>query len=141
MPPEATRLVIDFNQASSVRRALGPTAWFVLESLAEQALDCQPQVEMASSSRVLGERLDISKDTVARALRRLAAAGIVERIDHRNYVSGRFESSAYAVNLAAAGLSIEAVSHRAEDTAQDASPRPVSRVAPDRSGDQLSLLS
>jgi DNA-binding transcriptional MocR family regulator len=141
MPLEARRLVIDFGAAGPVRRALGPAAWFVLEALADQAPAGQPQVEMACSSRALGERLGMSKDTVARAMRRLAAVGVVERIDHRNYLSGRFESSAYVVDFAAAGLSIEAVPHRAVAHVANASSRPVRRVDPDRSGDQLSLLS
>jgi len=141
MPLEPRRLVINLGAASSVRRALGPTAWFVLEALGAQAPADQSRVEVACSSRLLGEKLDLSKDTVARALRRLTDVGIVERIDHRNHLSGRFESSAYVVDFAAAGLSIEAVSHRAEASAADASPGPVRRVDPDRSGDQLSLLS
>lgn len=141
MPPETRRLVIDLDAAWAVRRALGPTAWFVLEALATQAPTSEPRVEMACSSRVLGERLDMSKDTVARALRRLASVGIVKRIDHRNYLSGRFESSAYVVDFAVAGLSLEAVSHRAEAVAVAASQRPLRRVDPDRFGGQLNLLS
>lgn len=141
MPLEIRRLVIDLDAAGSVRREIGPTAWFVLEALGAQAPASHSRVEMACSSRVLGERLDMSKDTVARALQRLAAVGIVERIDHRNDLSGRFESSAYVVDFAAAGLSIEAVSHHADAVAPAASQRPLRRVDPDRSGGQLNLLS
>jgi len=105
MSSEHRRVVIDFDAATSVRRALGPSAWFVLEELADLAQGCLPEVELACGSRDLSERLDMSKDTIARALRRLSAIGIVERFDHRNHLSGRFESSAYVVDFAAAGLS------------------------------------
>jgi hypothetical protein len=141
MPPDPRRLVIDVDAASSVRQRVGPIAWFVLEALATQAPAGQARVELTCSSRAVGELLDLSKDTVARALRHLATAEIVERIDHRNSFTGRFESSAYLVDLAAAGLSVEAAMSRPWAASTDAGARPRPRVDADHSGDQLSLLN
>lgn len=140
MPPETRRLLIDVDAASAVRQAVGPTAWFVLEALAVRAPAGQSMIELECSSRAIGELLDLSKDTVARSLRRLATAAIVDRIDHRNSRSGRFESSVYRVDLAAAGLRIESVPRRPERAPEDTLHRPPSRVELDPFGDQLSLL-
>ncbi len=140
MPPEPRRLVIDVDAAISVRQVVGPTAWFVLEALAVRAPAGQSMVELECSSRAVGELLDLSKDTVARSLRLLATVGIVERIDHRNSRSGRFESSVYRVDVAAAGLQIESVPRHPERAPDDTPHRPASRVEHDPSGDQLSLL-
>jgi hypothetical protein len=140
MPPEPRRLLIDVDAASSVRKAVGPTAWFVLEALAVRAPAGLSMVEIECSSRAVAESLDLSKDTVARSLRLLATVGIIDRIDHRNSRSGRFESSVYRVDLAAAGLRIDGVPRQLERAPEDTSHRPPSRVEHDPSGDQLSLL-
>ena len=140
MPLETRRLIVDFDAASSVRHAVGPTAGFVLEALALEAPVGPSLVEVACSSRTLGELLDLSKDTVARALRRLAATGIVERIDHRDTRSGRFEASLYRVDLAVAGLHVDSDAGRPTASA-DTSARQPRRVQPDLPHAQLSLLN
>lgn len=135
MPAERRALIIDPAVAEPVRSAVGPVAWFVLESLAVTAAPGQRQVEVAAGTRQLAAAVSLSKDTVARGLRRLADAGLVERVDHRDSLSGRFGSTVYVVDLATAGLAVEhhdSVSkalhvspHRATMTPRQPSPSPV----------------
>jgi DNA-binding transcriptional MocR family regulator len=66
----------------------------------------QPVVEVASSTRDLAESLNLSKDTVARALRALARAGLARRVDRRSDRTGRFTATTYVVDLCAAGLAV-----------------------------------
>jgi DNA-binding MarR family transcriptional regulator len=90
MPPERRQLVIDLATAAAVRAQVGPSGWLVLEAVASHASGEGPVVEVACSTRSLAEVLGVSRDSVARALRLLAAVGIVERVDHRDDRSGRF---------------------------------------------------
>lgn len=143
MPRERAVLVIDTAVAEPVRAEVGPVAWFVLESLAGTASPRQRGLEVAAGTRQLAAAVSLSKDTVARTMRRLGDAGVVERVDHRDSLSGRFGSTVYVVDLAAAGLAVE---HRDRDTETvhvslqrtTATPRqPSLSAADDR---QLSLL-
>jgi DNA-binding transcriptional MocR family regulator len=88
------------------RKTLDPTAWFVLEELVMNADlgTSEVTVLVPASVRALATELGLSKDTVAAALRRLANAGIVQRVDQRNDTSGRFGRSTYLVDLAAIGM-------------------------------------
>lgn len=113
MPAERRALVIDTAVAEPFRCAVGAVAWFVLESLAVSAPPGQHRLEVAAGTRQLAVAMSLSKDTVARAMRRLADAGVVERVDHRDSLSGRFGSTVYVVDLASAGLALE---HRDRDT-------------------------
>ena len=61
---------------------------------------------LSTNVRQLGVALGLSKDTVARALRVLIRAGLVERVDERDAGSGRFGAVVYRVDRAAAGLTI-----------------------------------
>jgi DNA-binding IclR family transcriptional regulator len=121
---------------------VGPTAWFVLEALAAEAKAIGSQVDVECNTRGLAEIVGLSKDTVARAMRRLAAAGIVARVDRRNYRTGQFASTTYVVDLAAAGVRVDTVPDSAAaarcDTATTATAR---QVEPDDATVQLSLLS
>lgn len=118
MPPERRQLVIDLDIAGVVRGRVGPVAWLVLEAFASRAPVGQPVIEVSHSSRALAATVGLSKDSVARALRRLADAGIVERVDHRHEQSGRFGPTTYRVDLALIGLRVNsvAVSTRATST-------------------------
>lgn len=80
----------------------------------------------------------MSKDSVARAFRSLTDAGIVERVDHRDERSGRFTSTTYLVDLAAAGISVVAVSQTAAPVSSATDHRDDHSSPP---GDQLSLLA
>jgi hypothetical protein len=134
--------VVDWWRAEAVRSAIGPTAWFVLEALAAEATSTGPRVELECNTRGLAERVGLSKDTVARAMRRLAAAGLVARVDRRDYRTGQFASSTYVVDLDVAGVRVDTVPKSAVaadcDTVTTATTRPIVR---DDSTAQLSLLS
>ena len=91
--------------SAPTRRALTPSAWLVLEEL---ALTADRSGVASTNARDLAAALGMSKDTAARALRRLIAGAFVERIEHRSLETGRFAPIAYRVDLAAAGLEVEA---------------------------------
>lgn len=121
----AGRILVD-RRSEPVRRALDPTAWMVLEELALAGGGAGPGAGGAgtvsqTSVRRLADVLGLSKDTVAAAVRRLTAAGLVRRIDERQTASGRFGHARYEVDLAAAGLA--AVSHDAGAGALDQHPQ------------------
>lgn len=99
------RRVLVGPECRPTRKTLDPTAWFVLEELVMNADvgSSQVTVLVPASVRALATELGLSKDTVAAALRRLASAGIVQRVDQRNG-SGRFGGSIYLVDLAAIGM-------------------------------------
>lgn len=133
MPPERRQLLIDLDTAGLVRAQAGPIGWLVLEAIASHAAPGRAVVEVRCSSRSLAAIVGVSKDSVARAIRCLIDAGIVERVDHREERSGRFSSTTYRVDLASAGLTVVTVSHHVAPVATASDP-------PRTPGDQLSLL-
>jgi len=122
MPRDARCLVVDIDVAPKIRSAVGPTAWFVLECVAEQGPAGVLSFEMETNTRQLGAELGLSKDAVARALRALSAAEVIVRSDFRDPRSGRFERSIYFVDLGEAGLHIEAVPANLDTAARRALP-------------------
>lgn len=103
--------------ATVVRRALTPSTWLVLEELARTAGDGGVAT---TNVRQLAVDLGMSKDTAARALQRLVAAGLVERTEIRDMDTERFGSVAYRVDLVAAGLEVASTTWTAHDTNDDA---------------------
>ena len=63
-------------ETSAVRRAIGPTAWAVLESLGLNAVEEAGRLVAPVGVRYLARELGINKDTAARVLRRLQGAGL-----------------------------------------------------------------
>jgi DNA-binding transcriptional ArsR family regulator len=87
--------------ARELRRTLGLTAWAALEELLLDAtLQARGDLSTQASARVLAGRLGVSKDTAARALRRLVSAGLVLRQDHRDATRGVFARSVYVIDAA-----------------------------------------
>ena len=105
--PQGTVLVLT-DRAASVRASLEPTAWVVLEELALTSDLIDGQAVAEQSVRTMAESLGRSKDAVARALRQLAAAGLVARAEERHGFSGRFVGVRYVVDLRLAGLRLPA---------------------------------
>ena len=84
--------------APDVRRATGPTAWAVLECLAASCVELAGETVSYESVRGIADSLDLAKDTVARALRRLSAQRLVTYVASREH-DGRFGSSHYRLTL------------------------------------------
>lgn len=138
MPPERRQLVIGVDTAALMRGRVGPIGWLVVEAVAAYAPPGSGVVEVRCSSRSLAEVVGVSKDSVARAFRALTDAGIVERVDHRDERSGRFASTTYRVDLAAAGITVATVSQTAAPVSTATDQQRTDSRAP---GDQLSLLA
>lgn len=114
------------ERALTVRAALEPTAWIVLEELAVRSVHVDGQVVAEQSARTIADSVGRSKDAVSRALRQLTAAGLIERGESRHGFSGRFTGGHYVVDLRAAGLRLPAapVAAPTAPPAVVATPRP-----------------
>jgi DNA-binding IclR family transcriptional regulator len=102
------------------RRQLGPFAWAVLEEMALSASRGADGLPSPLGARQLAERLGINKDTAAKAIGRLVAAGLVERDEPRAAGSGRFRAGGYLLRLPAGMAASAPVGRRRtpEDVAQ-----------------------
>jgi DNA-binding transcriptional ArsR family regulator len=83
-------------RSAELRRALGASSWFVLEELLLQSEVRASERVAEASVRSLARALGVTKDTVARAIGRLRAAGIVAA-DQARSTDGRFETTTYAI--------------------------------------------
>ena len=78
---------------------VGPLAWVLLEELALQA-EARPEgLAVETNVRDLGATLNVGKDTVARALGRLADLGLVYPQTRR--VAGRYAGCVYVLDIEA----------------------------------------
>ena len=90
---------------AELRRVLGPTAWTVLEELAAAADRDVPRLVVRSTNvRDLAARLALNKDTVAAALARLIATGVVIRRPQERVAGCRFGAVAYELVLPASAV-------------------------------------
>lgn len=95
---EAADELVLTTAARSLRRALGPTAWAVLEELTSQGtLHAEGVVVVATNLRGLAEALGLGRDAVAGALQALALAGWV-RSEPARGTGGRFGAGRYLVS-------------------------------------------
>lgn len=117
--------------SSPLRRRLGPAPWFVLEELVLVGA-----AEGAETNvRSLAAGLSLNKDTVARALGRLRAEGLVVP-EPQGSRAGRFAIGRYYV---APFPGLQVLDQPTECPAPRPSPRPAPPQSP-RDGAQLSLL-
>lgn len=87
--------------ARSFRRAIGLTAWAVLEELLLDAhVDDHSALIARTNVRRLASQLGVSKDTAARAISRLVRAGVVERVVAERGPRGALPTSRYRIDLA-----------------------------------------
>lgn len=94
------RDVVLTADCGGLRRRLGPTAWVVFEELLAVSTGTGERCRACVSVRGLGRALGLNKDTVARALIRLAAAGLVEATQTRTG-SGVYSTSSYRLTVPA----------------------------------------
>ena len=92
------RVVLD-AESGHLRRALGPTAWVVLEELILRSSGTDDRCEAQISVRALATSLGLAKDTVGRALRRLRSVGLVTPCDQRRERTGTFDAGTYLIDL------------------------------------------
>lgn len=149
-----TAEIVLSDRCRPIRAAVGPVAWVVLEELAAVGEPSGSTVRAATTVRRLGATLGLSKDTVAAALRRLIADGLLQRFDERDHPSGHFGGCVYVVDLHAIGLtprpsrpdsSDTVVPPRADvpaptRTAETPAPAPARRTRRSSTAGQLSLL-
>ena len=105
-PP--TRSIVVTPAAQQLRHALSPTAWLVLEEL---LLGCEAGVA-AVSVRQLGRSLGLAKDTAARAVRELRAAGLVA-VSQRRTDAGAYDTGSYRISIPAGITIVDATPTRA----------------------------
>lgn len=96
----ATPALIVTSSAREMCRALGVTAVVVLQDVTLDAeTDPAETIVAETNVRRIAANLGISKDTAARALARLADAGLLIRSARRRDTSGTFASSTYELHL------------------------------------------
>ncbi len=118
--------------APAIRRALGPVAWVVLESLAERSVDRSGAPVSEMSVRGLADEIGLAKDTIARAIQRLQRAGLVSRIDAR-LTDGRFGHGCYVLDIPDDVFNV-CIARVSSTTTRRAAPKPCRRP------EQLALL-
>ncbi len=97
--------VLVFDATSSTwRRDLGASAWAVFEELLLVSTGPVDRCEAMVSVRSLATCTGLAKDTVARALRRLRGAGLIEV--HQSRTAGVFSTGCYRLHLPV-GVSVE----------------------------------
>ena len=94
------RAIVVSPHARELRRGLGPTAWVVLEELISTSTQDGAGCHSTATVRSLAADLGLAKDTVARALTRLNAAGLVVAEQGRA-PAGTFGPGGYRITIPA----------------------------------------
>ena len=121
--------------AAWVRRTVGPVAWAVLESLADDADRDGDRTVSHTSVRGLAGVLGLANDTVARALRRLDDAGLARHEADRQ-PGGRFGAGRYVLTLPP-----DLFDAPADVLPPTPTPTAIKRPATRPHGEQLALLA
>jgi hypothetical protein len=104
------RAITVLPSSRALCRRVGPLAWVLLEELALRAEARSEGLTVETNVRDLGATLNFGKDTVAKALGRLADLGLLHPQARR--VAGRYAGCAYIVDVEAcrrAGIGITQV--------------------------------
>lgn len=105
MPTEQVRRLVIGPGATALRHRLDPTAWTVLEELLLASTGPTDACTASVPVRVLAARLGLAKDTVARALVRLRAAGLVTSTQQARTSGGAFATGTYELMVPADAIS------------------------------------
>jgi len=91
-----------FASSRQVKRAVGATAWVILEDIALDAtIDEQGRLVADTSVRHIAANLGLNKSTVARHLSRLRDHGFVLHEEARDDASGRWHAACYVLDPSA----------------------------------------
>jgi len=91
-----------FPSSRGVKRAVGVTAWAVLEDIALDAqLDAEGRLVAETNVRRIAANLRLGKNTVHRHLARLREHGFVLHEEQRDDGSGRYETARYVLDPSA----------------------------------------
>lgn len=91
-----------FQSSREVKRAVGVTAWAVLEDIALDArLDDRGRLVAHTNVRRIADNLGLSKNAVAKHLGRLRVFGFVLHEEQRQTDSGRYAASWYVLDPSA----------------------------------------
>lgn len=91
-----------FQSSRLVKRAVGLTAWGILEDIALDAgLDVEGRLVAETSTRRISANLGINRETVVRHLQRLREFGFVLHEEVRDRGSGRYETARYVLDPSA----------------------------------------
>lgn len=92
-----------FPSSRGVKRAVGPTAWVILEDIALDAhLDGEGRLVASTNVRRIARNLGVSRNTVAKHLGRLREHGFVLHEEVRAGADGRFSTARYVLDPSAA---------------------------------------
>ncbi|WP_052665360.1 helix-turn-helix domain-containing protein [Nitriliruptor alkaliphilus] len=92
-----------FPSSRAVKRAVGPTAWVILEDIALDAhLDGEGRLVASTNVRRIARNLGVSRNTVAKHLGRLREHGFVLHEEVRAGADGRFSTARYVLDPSAA---------------------------------------
>lgn len=125
--PAGERSLVITSTVRTLRRSVGLTAWAVLEELVLDAESTGSRLTTQTSTRAMAQRLGISKDTAAAALRRLAAIGLARRQDQRDAERGVFARSVYVID----GTRLDGLAILTPPTKAPAKPRRRDRLTRD----------
>jgi DNA-binding transcriptional MocR family regulator len=119
------RALLVGSSSTALRRRLGPTAWMVLEEIALRSTVIGERRVARVSIRTLAGSLGIAKDTAARAVRSLRAAGVVTGAQQRT-AGGVFDTGIYTITVDPEILTVK------PSSASPSSARPRPSEAPSR---------
>jgi DNA-binding transcriptional ArsR family regulator len=115
-----------FPSSRAVKRAVGVTAWAILEDIALDAtLDAEGRLVAETNVRRIADNLGLSKNTVTKHLGRLREHGFVLHEEQRDDGTGRYETSRYVLDPSAC---LERFTHTPKRGARTSTePRPKNR--------------
>ncbi len=91
-----------FASSRAVKRAVGVTAWAILEDIAlDASLDAEGRLVAETNVRRIADNLGLSKNTVTKHLGKLREHGFVLHEEQRDDGSGRYEASRYVLDPSA----------------------------------------